>query len=230
MSDRIKMDCIIGLSSCGDAVVLDDIFHHDDSFHGACGITFYAVPKSEYKDSMSRDSIVDSLMSCGMENCDTKSKAIKMYQQMKACGELEDFVYDASYTHMHEALRIAFDWPEKDYPIITCTGGGRMFNLETIADMQSIICDSSVIEEIMQVEDMNKNVLDYLQSLAEEIQADHGIDKPVHAIKAGLYMQLKLQKNMLIEAYVDSIEVEEIEIPVTAVSNDSSFEEEFRSW
>ena len=166
MKEQTTYNVIIGLDSCGDVIVLDYAFNYDsdnaNAFHGVTGSRFYAVPKAEYRESMKRDNIVESLMTCGMEEYSTQNKAIKAYQQMKCMGELEDFVYDPSYSNMHESIREAFGYKEKDYPIITCTGGGRMFNISELAGMTKIVCDMKYIDIIFEFEDMDTEFMNFM--------------------------------------------------------------------
>lgn len=116
-------------------MMLDYVFNHGDGFKGATGTRFEPVTKAEYKDRLSKDSVIDSIIDCGLvtENKQrpdiTRKMAEVYYKEMKANGELEDFMFDTSYREHWDKLR-SHGFPVSKYPIFNCTGGGRCFEAD----------------------------------------------------------------------------------------------------
>jgi hypothetical protein len=111
----------------GEIQVLDYTFIHSDSFKGATGSRFNAISKAEYKERTSRGYVVEHLLSAGFDNVKNQAQAVRMYQDLKNSGELDEFMFDHSYYELWDYLR-TFGYPESEYPIFECAGGGRMFN------------------------------------------------------------------------------------------------------
>ena len=148
MSNRTQYDLIVGKDKHGDIIVLDYIFDH-----GAVGSIFRPVDKVEYRERRSRKAVVESLAMAGADVCESEREAIKLYQNMKAMGELDCFCFDESYRHMHAPIREAFKLSEEKYPIIECTGGGRVFSREM--DMEQIICEPEIMVAIKDAEGLH---------------------------------------------------------------------------
>ena len=111
----------------GEIQVLDYTFKHSPTFKGATGNRFNPISRAEYKERMSRESVVEYLLGCGMDSITTRTQATGAYKEMKSTGELEEFIFDLSYSNLWDYLR-TFGYPEKDYPVFACVGGGRMFD------------------------------------------------------------------------------------------------------
>jgi hypothetical protein len=143
---------VIGIDKFGDVVVLDHIFCYPDGFKGATGSHFRPVPKSVYKECRLQRNVVIYLLSCGSDVCKNEAEAKRMWRDMKNYGELDSFLWDESYSHMHNVIREAFGYSEEEYPVIDCTGGGRVFSKESLETMEKIVCKPSVIEAIKKAE------------------------------------------------------------------------------
>lgn len=174
MSEEKKYNVVVGKDKHGEIIVLDYIFKHDDGFKGAVGSIFRPIDKAEYRERRSRKAVVESLLTCGDEDfCKSERQAIKMYQDMKNMGELDDFCFDGSYWNMHEPIREAFKLTEKKYPILDCTGGGRIFSRETLQDMEQVVCPPEIITAIMEAEDIpNEEIKARLEYLRGELKAE----------------------------------------------------------
>lgn len=113
--------------------MLDYLFDHGDGFKGATGTRFDPISKAAYREAMSKDSIIDRIIDCGLVTAPNESLQYKfaevIYKEMKANGELESFVFDLSYTEHWDKLR-KHGYPKSKYPIFNCTGGGRMFDAD----------------------------------------------------------------------------------------------------
>ena len=121
--------------------MLDYLFNHNDGFKGATGTRFEPVSKEEYKERMSKESVIDNIIDSGLiegsigEHIKRKVAA-ELYKEMKAAKELESFVFDLSYIEHWDKLR-AFGFPKSKYPVFNCTGGGRMFESDYIGNVNT---------------------------------------------------------------------------------------------
>lgn len=113
--------------------MLDYLFDHGDGFKGATGTRFEPISKETYRDMMSKESVIEHLVSSGLitapnENLEHKFAEV-LYKEMKASGELEAFTFDLSYKEHWDQLR-EYGYPKSKYPIFNCVGGGRMFDAD----------------------------------------------------------------------------------------------------
>ena len=120
---------ILGRDEHGSVIVLDEVFEYDYGFRGATGSAFEIVSREEVEEAIETENF--------------KGYAREIWQMEVAEGitesGLEEWTenyfgteeekiesrYDRSYSHMHPAIREAFNVPED--AVINCTGGGRMF-------------------------------------------------------------------------------------------------------
>lgn len=109
--------------------VLDDVFKYDDGFKGATGTTFEPISKTEYKERMKKDNVIESLIECNHLPEEFKRGGYNaLYKAMKANDEVEDFMFDCSYREMWDYLRKELNLTKKEAYIFNCTGGGRCFD------------------------------------------------------------------------------------------------------
>lgn len=111
----------------GEIKVLDYSFVHSDDFKGLTGSIFVPISKKELKETISKKNVLDFLNDC--IDGKTKKELVKMYEELKANDELISFMFDLSYQNqVWDKLR-ELGYNEKEYPIFSCTGGGRCFKV-----------------------------------------------------------------------------------------------------
>jgi hypothetical protein len=115
--------------------VLNDAFDYGD-MKGLTGSSFRAVSQEEYNDSVDEDNIKDYLTDAGIDDVDDYYDSMDM-------TAIEETVFDFSYSSMWDEIRQATGFSEEEYPIFTCTGGGRMFSVGDVwnirPDLQYLI-------------------------------------------------------------------------------------------
>lgn len=108
--------------------MIDKVFVHSDGFKGATGTSFEPISETEYNERMDEDEIIDQL--CEMELPDEykRTGAKGLYDAMEVGGELEQFVFDTSYSDQWDQLRKECKLDETQAKIFNCIGGGRCFD------------------------------------------------------------------------------------------------------
>lgn len=115
--------------------VLDYVFNdtlHNDAFNGATGSKFDVISKAEYKERTSKDNVIDYIISSGFISKDTPKQleykiAEVYYKEMKANKEIDSFIFDDSYIHLHDYLRKELKLSKNEAFTFSCSGGGRCF-------------------------------------------------------------------------------------------------------
>ena len=102
--------------------VLAHVFEYEDGFKGATGSRFDVISKLEYKERMKRKNIIAYLVDCGVER-----KQAKEIHKTSSINELENLMFDLSYSSLHDYMREELKLSEKEAFIFCCSGGGRMF-------------------------------------------------------------------------------------------------------
>lgn len=109
-------------------IMLDYLFDDGKGFKGATGTRFEPVSKSEYEERMEDDAIIESLMDSGMDlPKDYKRTGFEGLVNDMDYGEKESCMFDTSNREHWDKLR-EYGYPQDEYPIFNCTGGGRMFD------------------------------------------------------------------------------------------------------
>ena len=109
--------------------VLDDVFKYNDGFKGATGTKFEPISKAEYKERIKKDNVIERLIDCGHLPEEFKRGGYNaLYKVMKENDELEDFMFDTSYSEMWDYLRKELNLTKEEAYIFNCTGGGRCFD------------------------------------------------------------------------------------------------------
>lgn len=109
-------------------IMLDYVFNHGNDFKGATGTRFEPVSKAEYEQRMEDEEIIEYLIDSGMELPDAfKRTGFEGLVNAMDYEEKENLMFDTSYREHWDKLR-AYGYPESEYPIFNCTGGGRMFD------------------------------------------------------------------------------------------------------
>lgn len=130
---KIKFYQVVNIDKESNEIqMLNYLFSYDKDLKGATGTHFEPVNKAQYREAMSKENIIDSIIDNGLigykhnKNIERKMAEI-LYKEMKIAGELESFCFDLSYTEQWEKLR-AFGFPKSKYPIFNCIGDGRIFD------------------------------------------------------------------------------------------------------
>ena len=108
--------------------MLDYIFQHG-GFKGATGTKFEPITKSEYKERMQKDNVIEYLVDSGIDLPENykRSGFNGLYKAMKQNNELESFIFDTSYSEMWDKIRTDLKLSKNDAFIFNCIGGGRCF-------------------------------------------------------------------------------------------------------
>ena len=114
----------------GDEIImLDYTFEYGDDFKGATGTCFELVSKETYDELTDRDRIKDEYSWLWQEAIEHNHFTGSLDEYIdELMNDVESLVFDESGCHYHDDIRKLLGVTEKDYPMITCTGGGRMFN------------------------------------------------------------------------------------------------------
>lgn len=109
--------------------MLDYIFQHG-GFKGATGTKFEPITKSEYKERMQKDNVIEYLVDSGIDLPENykRSGFNGLYKAMKQNNELESFIFDTSYSEMWDKIRTELKLSKNDAFIFNCIGGGRCFD------------------------------------------------------------------------------------------------------
>ena len=133
-----------------DIIMLDYTFDHGDGFKGATGTLFSLVSKGEYEERTNRANIEDEYKWLWQEAVQA-GKYEGSYSDYvdKLMEDVDSLVFDKSYSHMHNKIRKVLGVSEEYYPMITCTGGGRIFKHKNDYE---IVYRPDLIEVISQFE------------------------------------------------------------------------------
>lgn len=128
--------------------MLDYIFNHNDGFKGATGTKFEPITKSEYKERMQKDNVIEYLIDSGIELPENYKRGgfNSLYKAMKQNNELESFIFDTSYSKFWDYLRKELKLSKEEAYIFNCSGGGRCFDKDFEGNINPEL--SKVIREI----------------------------------------------------------------------------------
>ena len=120
---------ILGRDEHDSVIVLDDVFEYDYGFKGATGTRFEIVSREEVEEAIETENFEDyarELWQMEVAEGITESGLEEWTENYFGTEEEKiEYLYDSSYSHMHPAIREAFNVPED--AVINCIGGGRMF-------------------------------------------------------------------------------------------------------
>lgn len=120
---------ILGRDEGGSVVVLDEVFEYDYGFKGATGTRFEIVSREEVEEAIETENFEDYAREIWRMEVAEGVTESGLEEWTEHYFETEEekigYLYDNSYSHMHPAIREAFNVPED--AVINCTGGGRMF-------------------------------------------------------------------------------------------------------
>lgn len=128
--------------------VLDYIFKYNDGFKGATGTKFEPITKSEYKERMQKDNVIEYLIDSGIDLPENykRSGFNGLYKAMKQNNELESFIFNTSYSELWNYLRTELNLSKDEAYIFNCSGGGRCFDKDFEGNINPEL--SKVIREI----------------------------------------------------------------------------------
>lgn len=128
--NETKYNKVVNIAEDGEITVLDYTFKHSDGFKGATGSKFYPVSQTEYDEQTERDNVIDYLIDIGMELPENFKRGgfNELYEAMLSGGEVEQCIFDTSYSELWDYLRQECGLSEDDAVIFNCVGGGRCFD------------------------------------------------------------------------------------------------------
>lgn len=127
MREQTDYNLVVNVAEDNEITVLDYVFIHSDSFKGATGSVFYPISTREYEDRKSYNSLKDSYKWLWQEAVASSRTEEGLENWLEEQDFDDDFLFDTSYSGLWDYLR-SFGFPEEDYPIFECVGGGRCFN------------------------------------------------------------------------------------------------------
>lgn len=121
---------VVNIAEDGEITVLNDVFKYTDGMQGATGSKFYPVSKEEYENRIERENVIDYLVDSGIElpNEFKRGGFNELYEAMEANSEIEEFMFDTSYSELWDYLRSECNLNEDQAYIFECVGGGRCFD------------------------------------------------------------------------------------------------------
>ena len=127
--------------------VLDGVFKYTDGFKGATGSIFEPVSKEQYDEACEEENLIEHLMDSGIELPDTYKRGgfKELAEAMINSDEVEQFMFDTSYSELWDYLREATGLDENEAYIFNCVGGGRCFDADFQGNMNEEL--SKVIRE-----------------------------------------------------------------------------------
>lgn len=131
MKTETKYNKIVNFDKeTNEITMLDYIFKHEYGFKGATGTKFEPITKSEYKERMKKDNVIEYLVDSGIDLPENykRSGFNGLYKALKQHNELESFIFDTSYSEMWDKIRTELKLSKNDAFIFNCIGGGRCFD------------------------------------------------------------------------------------------------------
>ena len=120
---------ILGRDEHGSVIVLDEVFEYEQGCKGATGSRFEIVSREEVEEAIETENFEEYAREIWQmevaEGVTTSGLEGWIEHHFETEEEKIEYLYDNSYSHLHPAIREAFDVPED--AVINCTGGGRMF-------------------------------------------------------------------------------------------------------
>lgn len=118
-----------------EVTVLDYAFTdtlHGEAFNGCTGSKFDIISKAEYKERTSKENVINYLIDSGIlgEHSEQMERKVAevYYKELKANNELDSFIFDNSYEHLHDYLRKELKLNKTEAYTFSCSGGGRCFD------------------------------------------------------------------------------------------------------
>ncbi len=122
---------VFNLGAADDMEVFS-IFDYGDGFKGATGSRFELVSRAQYEEETSEENVRDNYAYLWQEAVTSGHyKGSENDYIEELMQDVDSLVYDNSYSHLHDSIRELLGVTEEEYPIINCSGGGRMFDDKT---------------------------------------------------------------------------------------------------
>lgn len=163
---RIKVNKVVDFVD-GEITVLDGLFRYSDGFMGATGSNFYPVSKAEYKERTKKANVKEHIRDCYDADyiLDNFGSLEKAYKLLKDNDEIEQFMFDTSYSELWDYLREELKLSEKESYIFDCVGGGRCFDKDFQGNINPELSEyirkfenkSVSVDEIAELEKLFKN-------------------------------------------------------------------------
>lgn len=138
---RIKINKVVKVEG-NTITVLESAFDHGDGFKGLTGYDFEPISKVFYKQQTKLSEVEDYLRSCVRENevpdeylyTDSGKISKNPYKRwakaIKEADEVEQVMFDTSYSELWDYLRDELNLSEEEAYIFNCSGGGRCFTAQ----------------------------------------------------------------------------------------------------
>lgn len=134
----------------GDEFVFCDYTFEDGNFKGATGSVLRPVSQDEYDERTSESGLIDylgELWPDAVSSGNTEMGKAEWCQYVYD-ADGDDTLWDMSYSNFWDQLR-AIGFPEDEYPVIECTGGGRCFSHDEEFDE---VYDADLLAKIRAIE------------------------------------------------------------------------------
>lgn len=123
--------------------LLESAFEYEDGFKGLTGSVFEPISKAYYKERTKLSEVEDYLRSCVGE-ADipneylytdsgerlSKNPYRRWAKAIKEADEVEQVMFDTSYSELWDYLRDELNLSEEEAYIFNCSGGGRCFTAQ----------------------------------------------------------------------------------------------------
>ena len=129
MKHQKTFNKIVDIAEDNQITVLDYVFDHGDGFKGATGSNYYPVTENEIQDRISEYEDDDTELLCYYaENFGELTP--EMIRNVDSSREslIELFFDNSIDSNLEHEKEIRKYFPEEDFPIIECVGGGRCFD------------------------------------------------------------------------------------------------------
>lgn len=154
--DQKNIGKLVARTEDGEFVFCDYIFRdelHGNPFNGAVGSIMRPVPRSEYDERIDPENLREEARGFWQEKVTHGGFEGSLDEFLEeAEDDLIDAAYDDSYADEYGPQLRALGFSEADYPVIECTGGGRVFRAD---DTYAEVYDSALLAEILEVEGSN---------------------------------------------------------------------------
>jgi hypothetical protein len=107
---------------------LDYVFDDGNNFKGAVGSKFRVISIVEYNEITNYENVIERIIECGVPEMFIRTGAEGCYEHMYKTDEIEDFMFDTSYSNLWDYLRKELNLTENEAYIFHCIGGGRCFD------------------------------------------------------------------------------------------------------
>ncbi len=125
---EIKYNKLIGRQG-NKFVFLDYVFDHGNGFKGATGTRIEVVSKESYEDAIGDTDRWEERWREAVAAKQT-DEGLDSWIENLSDEEKKEWLWDNSYSNIYWEQIRQLGYTEKEYPTMTCTGGGRCFSVD----------------------------------------------------------------------------------------------------